>query len=56
LDLFHVGSPRRAVTFDQVHYAAIDETGNQTGANVNYGTVTQYQPPISARLGVVVAF
>jgi Carboxypeptidase regulatory-like domain len=56
LDLFHVGSPRRAVTFDQVHYTGVDQVGNQTGANVNYGVVTQYQPPMSARLGLLVAF
>jgi hypothetical protein len=56
LDLFHVGSPRRAVGFDQVHYTGIDSIGNQIGSNVNYGKVTQYQPPMSARLGLVVGF
>jgi Carboxypeptidase regulatory-like domain len=56
LDLFHVGSPRRAVGVDQVHYTAVDEAGNQTGANVDYGKVTQYQLPMSARLGLVLGF
>lgn len=56
LDLFHVGSPRRAVGLDQVHYTGIDEAGNQTGANLNYGKVTQYQLPMSARLGLVMGF
>jgi Carboxypeptidase regulatory-like domain len=56
LDLFHVGSPRRAVTIDQVHYFKTDETGQQIDANVNYGKVTQYQQPMSARLGLLVGF
>jgi hypothetical protein len=56
LDLFHVGSPRRAVTVDQVHYTRTDDAGGQTGANPNYGKVTQYQPPMSARLGLVFGF
>lgn len=56
LDLFHVGNPRRAVGLDQVHYTGIDEMGNQAGANVNFGKVTRYQPPMSARLGLVVGF
>jgi hypothetical protein len=56
LDLFHVGSPRRAVTVDQVHWTAIDESGNQAGPNVNYGKVTAYQAPMSARVGMVMPF
>jgi hypothetical protein len=44
------------VAVDQVHFTAIDEAGNQSGENVNYGKVTQYQAPMSARLGLVVAF
>ncbi|MGH7702747.1 MAG: hypothetical protein ACREMO_06610, partial [Gemmatimonadales bacterium] len=56
LDLFHVGSPRKPVDFDQVHYTAVDATGNQTGANPAYGAVARYQPPMSARLGLVVEF
>lgn len=55
LDLFHVGSPRRAVLIDQTHFTGIDEQGNQIAPNLNYGAVTRYQPPMSARLGVVVA-
>jgi hypothetical protein len=56
LDLLHIGSPRRAVTFDQVHFTAVDDAGNQTGSNATFGAVTHYQPPMSARLGVVIDF
>jgi hypothetical protein len=56
LDLFHVGSPRRAVGFDQVHFTGVDDAGNQTGRNVNYGKVSAYQAPMSARLGLVTSF
>lgn len=56
LDLLHVGSPNRAVTFDQVHYTGVDSNGNQTGANATYGQVTHYQPPMDARLGLIVDF
>jgi hypothetical protein len=47
---------RRAVEVDQVHYTAVDEAGNQTGANVNYGKVTQYRLPMRARLALVLGF
>jgi hypothetical protein len=56
LDIFHVGSPRRAATFDEVHYTEVDSTGTQTGVNATYGQVTHYQPPMSARLGLTLDF
>ena len=56
LDIFHVGSPRRAVSFDQVHYQDVDATGNQILPNPNYLRPTRYQPPMSARLGLIAAF
>ena len=52
LDVFNVGNQRRALTYDQVHYT----TPDQSGLNPNYGAVTQYQAPLSARLGMVVGF
>ncbi len=54
LDLFHVGSPRRAVLIDQTHFTALDDAGNQIAPNPNYGAVVRYQEPMSARLGVIV--
>jgi hypothetical protein len=52
LDVFNVGNQRRPVTYDQLHYTSPD----QSGVNPNYGAVTQYQAPLSARLGMVVDF
>jgi hypothetical protein len=56
LDLFHVLSARRAVTFDQIHYLDADAAGNQVSPNPNYLKPTRYQPPMSARLGLEVSF
>jgi len=56
VDLLHVGSPRHATTYDQVHYTAIDAEGHQTGVNATYGEVTHYQPPMGARLGMTLDF
>ena len=52
IDVFNVGSPRRPVLYDQKHYL----TPDRTGVNSNYGAVTGYQPPMSARVGMVVDF
>jgi len=52
LDVFNVGNQRRALTYDQVHYT----TPDQSGVNPNYRGATQYQAPLSARLGMVVNF
>lgn len=56
LDLLHVGSPRAAVASNQQRYTCLDANGNQSCPNANYGRVTQYQPPMTARLGFVAAF
>ena len=56
LDVFHVGSPRRAVSFDQVHYQDVDASGNQILPNPNYLKPTRFQPPMSARLGLIADF
>ena len=56
LDWLHVGSPRRAVWLDQVHYTSEDENGNPTNPNSTYGQVLSYQPPTQARLGVEFTF
>ena len=56
LDVFHLGSPRRAVSFDQVHYQDVDENGTQILPNPNYLKPTRYQPPMSVRLGLIADF
>jgi hypothetical protein len=52
VDLFNVGSPRTPLLYDQQHY--LDAA--QTQVNQNYRTVTRYQPPMSARIGMEVSF
>ena len=52
LDVFNVGNRRQPLTYDQTHYTLPD----QGGVNPNYGAVTEYQAPLSARVGMVVDF
>jgi hypothetical protein len=52
----HIGSPRRAVWLDQLHYTSEDASGNPTSPNPTYGQVLSYQPPTQARLGVELTF
>ena len=52
LDVFNIGNQRRPVTYDQVRYT----TPDQSVADPNYGAVTQYQTPMSVRLGMTVDF
>jgi len=52
LDAFNVGSPRQPLLYDQVHYVDAAESVE----NPTYRAVTKYQPPMSARVGVVVDF
>ncbi len=56
LDWLHIGSPRRAVWLDQLHYSAEDANGNPTNPNPTYGRVLSYEPPTQARLGVEFTF
>jgi hypothetical protein len=56
LDVFHVASQRRAVRYDEVHYRALDSSGNQTDLNPNYGMPIAFQPPMAVRLGLEVGF
>jgi len=55
-DVFHVGSRRKPVNFEQVHYFNQDPGGNQINPNPIYGLATRYHPPISMRLGIEVNF
>jgi hypothetical protein len=52
LDVFNVGSPREVLFYEQLRY--LDAARSQE--NPNYGVVTRYQAPMSARLGMVVEF
>lgn len=52
IDVFNVGSPRRPVLYDQLHYL----TPDRSEVNSDYGAVTAYQPPMNARVGMVVDF
>jgi hypothetical protein len=56
VDVFHVASPRKAVNVDQVRFTCLDAGGNQACPNATYLKATRYQPPMSARLGVVMDF
>lgn len=53
-DVQHMGNPRRAVDFAQLRYTC--EANDNTCESASYGRVTQYQPPMTARLGVEVTF
>jgi hypothetical protein len=56
LDLFHIGSRRTPVTYEQRHYFGVDESGKQTDPNPLYMHPTAYFPPMSARLGMEITF
>ena len=56
VDLLHIGNPSNAVDFDQVHYYAVDENGNQTQENSNYLMPIQFQSPFTFRFGLEVGF
>lgn len=56
LDIFHLGSRRRPVNFEQVRYFNQDLEGQQINPNPIYGLATRYHAPMSARLGMEVDF
>lgn len=56
LDVMHLFSQRKATRYDEVHYRALDESGNQTDPNPNYRRPLSYQPPMAVRLGMEVGF
>ncbi len=56
VDAFHLFGERKAVKYDQVHYFAIDDDGNQTSPNPNYLKPTAYQPKPAVRVGIEVDF
>jgi hypothetical protein len=56
LDVEHVGSPRKAVDYEQVRFTCLDSNGMQSCPNASYGRVIQYQPPMTTRIGVEAEF
>jgi len=56
LDAFHIASSRTAVRYDEVHYRALDSSGNEIDPNPNYGAPLAYQPPMKIRLGLEASF
>lgn len=56
LDVFHVGSRRTPIGYDQIHYHNLDADGNQIDPNPTYGAAIRFFPPMSARLGMEMRF
>jgi len=55
-DILHVASKKAATDYDEIKYFTLDENGNQTDPNPNYGQPRRFQPPMSLRLGIEVDF
>jgi hypothetical protein len=56
VDFLHIGSQRTPVTYDQQHYFSGDSPANQSNPNPRYLQPTQFQPPMSVRVGVEIVF
>jgi len=56
IDIFHVASQQEPVDINQLHYLEIDENGNPSNPNSEYGKPYRYQQPMSVRLGMEVTF
>jgi len=52
----HLFSQRKATRYDEIHYFALDEFGNQTAPNPDYRQPLSYQPPMAVRLGLEMGF
>jgi hypothetical protein len=52
MDVYHMGNPRQPVTVDQLHYLAVDGSGNQVAPNPNYLSPLAYQPAVAYRFGM----
>ena len=55
-DLQHVGSPRKAVDYDQQRFWSVDGDGSQGTPNLGFGQTIAYQEPMSLRLGLQISF
>ena len=56
LDLFHIASQRKPVDIVQQRYLQALPDGTPTGLNPLFGVPSQYQPPMSVRLGMEMSF
>jgi hypothetical protein len=56
LDLFHLTNARTTLRHDDLHFLALDASGNQTLPNPHYNQPRSFAPPMSARLGLSVDF
>src|SRR5688572_436199 len=54
LDVQHLGNPGRPVDYDQLRYSCL--AADATCENAGYRRVVQYQPPMTARLGLEMSF
>jgi hypothetical protein len=55
-DLFHIGSRRTGVGYDQKRFFNVDENGQQINLNPFYRQAIRFQPPMGIRLGMEVEF
>jgi hypothetical protein len=55
-DFMHIGSERKAVTYDQLHYWTGSADWSFSDPSATYLRPTQYQPAPSVRVGAEVAF
>ena len=56
LDALHVASQREALNYDQIHYFAVDENGNQIAENKDYLKPVTCQDPMTMRFGLQIDF
>jgi hypothetical protein len=56
LDLFHLTNARTTIRQDDIHYLTLDAAGNQATINPGYTRGLNFQPPMSARLGITLDF
>ena len=55
-DIFHILSQREPVQYVEEQYFHLDDNGNGSGYNPNYGKAFRYQKPMSVRMGMEVNF
>jgi hypothetical protein len=56
LDVLHIGNPESPLVLEQRRYFGNSDTGAPTLPNPRYGGVMRYQPPMGARIGLMVEY
>lgn len=56
LDVLHIGNPEAPTVLEQRRYFDNDSEGDPTLPNPRYGQAMRYQPPMGARLGLLVTY